>query len=178
MAATMRVGDYIKDAIAIYKANFIPLLLGAFLGAVPGVQTNLLAQVLRYRANGQAITVGELFNFDNVIDKFLSTLFGSLLLLPTMSMPLLAEHPGLSFADSWKVGWTFGTKEVGGMLLLGLATMGAAFSGLLLCCVGAWLTIPLMLPIFALAYEDHRDAILKAATEAGVELPEASRYDP
>lgn len=177
MAVQMRIGDYIKGAVDVYKANLVPLLLGAFLAWVPGVQTNALAQVLRFRANGQAMTVGELFNFDNVVDKFLSSMFGSFLLLPTMSLPLLAEHPGLSFVDSWKVGWGFGTKEIGGMLLLVFAAMGASFSGLILCCIGVWFTIPLLLPIFALAYEDHREAVLTAATEAGVELPDAINYD-
>ena len=62
------------------------------------------------------------------------------------------------------------------MILLVLATFAVAFSGLIACCIGVWLTIPLMLPIFALAYEDHREAVLAAAKEAGIELPEATSY--
>jgi len=176
MAAEMQVGNYIKGGIEVYKANMVPLFVAAVLAWVPGVQTNATAQVLRFRANGQAMDIGGLFNFDNVVHKFLSSMLGGFPLIPILSMPLLAEHPGLSFVDSWKAGWAFGKNEIVGMLILVFATMAVSMSGLIACCVGIWITMPLMLPILAVAYEDHREAVLAAAKEAGIELPEATSY--
>jgi UPF0716 family protein affecting phage T7 exclusion len=176
MAEQKGVGDYIKGGVDIYKANFAPLFVASLLAWVPGVQTNALAQILRFRANGQSMDIGGLFDFENVVHKFLSSMLGVFPILPLHSMPLLAEHPGLSFVDSWKAGWAFGKNEIGGVIILLIAAVAVALSGLIGCCIGVVFTMPLLLPIMAVAYEDKREAILAAAKEAGIELPEATSY--
>lgn len=177
MAKDIQLGKYISEGLNVYKSNLVPLFVGGLLAIVPGVQTNAIAQVLRFRATGEPITIGELFDFENALDKFLISLVGGFPLLPILSAPLLAEHPGLSFVNAWKVGWAYGMTQVGGMILLALAASGVGLAGLVGCCIGVVATVPAIIPILAVAYEDLRDDVIAAATEAGIELPPAVVYE-
>ena len=178
MSAEIKIGRYLSEGINVYKSNFAPLFVSGILGIIPGVQLNALSQVLRFRATGQPMTVGELFDFDNVVNKFVIGLIGSFPFIPILSLPLLADHPGTSFADAWKGGWAFGKNDPVGLILLNVVAVGVALIGLIGCCVGVVFTVPLLLPILAVAYDDHREAIQAAAKDAGVELPPAAVYGP
>jgi hypothetical protein len=175
MAAEFRFGHYIREGITVYKHNFFPLFVGGLLGMVPGIQSNTITQIQRYRATGQAIEISGLFDFDNIANKWLSSILGTFLIIPAFSMVLLAERPGMSFVDSWKAGFAFGKTNIVGMILLALVGM-VAMVGLIGCCVGVIFTLPLIFPILTIAYEDHKDAVVAAATEAGIELPDAIDY--
>ena len=90
--------------------------------------------------------------------------------LPGMSAGLMAEYPKLSFIDAWKAGFTFGMKEPLGVILSVLICMMVAMSGMIACFVGIVVTVPLISPFLVVIYEDHREGVLEAAKEAGVEL--------
>ena len=177
MAAEIRVGNYISEGINVYKNNPVPLIVAGLTGIIPGVQINAISQVLRFKATGQNMSVGELFDFDNALNKFLIMLIGGFPLVPIMSVPLLADHPGMTFLDAWKSGWAFGKNEPVGMILLNFAAMTVSFLGIIACCVGIIFTAPLLIPILAVAYDDNREAVQSAAKDAGIELPAAAVYD-
>ncbi|MFN8012686.1 MAG: hypothetical protein U0P81_15050 [Holophagaceae bacterium] len=73
-------------------------------------------------------------------------------LLFTFAFPLLADR-GLAGLDAVKLSFRAAWANLGGLVVLALATFALTFLGLMLCYVGALLLMPLTLGVHWIAYE-------------------------
>lgn len=73
-------------------------------------------------------------------------------LLFTFAFPLIADR-GLAGMDAVKLSFRAAWANLGGLVVLALATFALTFLGLLLCYVGAFLVMPLTLGVHWIAYE-------------------------
>jgi len=175
MAAEFKYGDYVKEAIGVYKANLVPLLVGGICHGIPIanfiIMVNIQAAVLKYRKTGEAIQIGDLFDFDNAVDKLVVGLVHNLPLgITATAGPLITEYPKLGMGGALSAGWAFGSKNIAGMIIASLLLAVVGMLGMILCFVGIFLTIPIIDIGIALIYEDHREGVLAAAKEAGIEI--------
>ncbi|MBX3471750.1 MAG: hypothetical protein KF878_33255 [Planctomycetes bacterium] len=189
MAAQMKFGDYISGGLEVFKANVVPSVVAVLCMMIPFVNfligINYMAAVKAAKHEGKPIQIGDLFNFENAVDKivgpflvvFLMNIGSMILFVPGLIIgglfvfvgPILADRPGTSFIDAMKASLHFAKGNLVPCILLSLVVGIVTFVGMM-CCVGAFVTIPLGLGTAFLAYEDHKSAVQAAAAEGGVQL--------
>lgn len=183
MAAQMKYGDYIKGGWEIVKANLGAAIVATLcIGMIPFVgllvMVNFLAGVKAAKHEGKPIAIGDLFNFDNAVDKIVGPLVvgigfmfcfvpGALIYF---AIPILADKPGTPFMDAVKAGLAFGKANIVPMILLVFIMFFVGGLGAIACYVGMFITQPIALAGLYLAYEDHKSAVQAAAAEGGVQL--------
>ena len=183
MAVQMRYGDYIKGGWEIVKANLGASIVATLcIGLIPiaglVVLINFLAGVKAAKHQGKPIAIGDLFNFENAVDKIVGPLIvgvgfmccfvpGALMYF---ALPILADKPGTPFLSAVKGGLAFGKANLVPMILLVFILGLVGGLGSIACYVGMFITQPVALAAAFLAYEDHKAAVEAAAAEGGVQL--------
>ena len=175
------------------KQDLVPWLIlyvvfSVVISATGGLGLILLPNVFRATrkslAEGGAPEIGDLFNFDNLTDdlvgmllKSVADMIGSMLCgigaiatgVLFFWVPLLATENRYDGPGLMKASFAHAKGNFGEIFVFVLIAMVVNFIGLLLCCIGLFVTAPVTLVATALFYETNRDAILAAAEEAGVE---------
>ncbi|MCO5165026.1 MAG: hypothetical protein M9894_01495 [Planctomycetes bacterium] len=189
MAAQMRYGDYIKGGLDVFKANLVPSIVAVVCTMIPFVgllvMVNYMAGVKAAKHDGKPIQIGDLFNFENAVDKIVGPFLvmvlvqigASIFVIPGLIIgglfvfvsPILADRPGTNFLDAMKASLHFAKGNLVPCILLQLV-MGIVMMVGFMCCVGAFVTMPIALAGTFLAYEDHKSAVQAAAAEGGVQL--------
>jgi uncharacterized membrane protein len=193
MAVQMRYGDYIKGGFEIVKANLVPSIVFALLLGLPIVSlagpifmVNFLAAVKAAKHEGKPIQIGDLFNFENAVDKWVGPFIVAICIgignmcfvIPGILLagilyftaPILADKPGTPFLNAIKGAASFGKANMVPCVLLAFVLGLVAFLGVIGCGVGILITLPTSMAAGFLAYEDHRSAIEAAAADGGVQI--------
>lgn len=192
MAVQMRYGDYVKQAFDIVKANLVPSIVLVALPIIPLVGlvmpiflVNYLAAVKAAKNEGKSMELGDLFNFENAVDKWVGVFLvilinglasmcviggiitgGLFLFVPA----ILADKPGTPFMSAIKASFYFGKANLVPLILLSIVAGIVYFVGILACGLGVFITMPVAAASIYIAYEDHRSALEAAAAEGGVAL--------
>ncbi|MCW8138883.1 MAG: hypothetical protein KIT58_08260 [Planctomycetota bacterium] len=189
MAAQMKYGDYIKGGLEIFKANLVPSVVAVLCMMIPFVgllvMINYMAGVKAAKHEGKPIAIGDLFNFENAVDKIVGPFLvmvlvqigASIFFIPGLIVgglfvfvsPIIADRPGTNFLDAMKGSLHFAKANLVPCILLQLVIGLVMFAGFM-CCVGGFVTMPIALAASFLAYEDHKSAVQAAAAEGGVQL--------
>lgn len=154
-------------------------LLGIPVAVVQGVFViNWMRAVKGAKHEGKPIAIGDLLNFENVVDKVLGGLLwgvgfacccipGVLILFTPC---ILADRAGTSFLNAIKAALQFGKANLVPSLLLAIICMLVVYVGTIACLVGVFITGPIGMGALFLAYEEHKTAVEAAAAEGGVAL--------
>lgn len=154
-------------------------LLAIPVGLVQGVFViNWMKAVKAAKHEGKPIAIGDLLNFENVVDKVLTgILFGIGIMcccvpgcLLAFAPCLVADRPGTSFMNAVKASLAFGKQNIVPMILLTVICLVLGGIGSIACLVGMFITSPIGFGALYLAYEEHRSALEAAAAEGGVAL--------
>lgn len=185
MAVQMRFGDYVKDGFEIVKANLVPSVVFTLLLFIPIVSlggpiwiVNFMAAVKAAKHEGKPIQIGDLFNFENAVDKWVGPFIASLgfmcCIIPGMILAftpcIIADKPGTPFMSAVKAALSFGKANIVPMILLMLVAMVVIMIGEILCVVPVLVAFPVAQAAIFLAYEDHKAAVEAAAAEGGVQI--------
>jgi hypothetical protein len=193
MAVQMRYGDYIKGGLDIVKANIVPSIVLVLLMGLPIISlggpiwiVNYLAAVKRAKHEGKPIEIGDLFNFENAVDKWVGLFIvgvcvgigNMLFVIPGIiamglfyfTAPILADKPGTPFMSAIKGALAFGKGNLVPSIILAFVMGLVSFLGVIACFLGVFITLPMSLAGGYLAYEDHKAAVEAAAAADGVQL--------
>lgn len=160
-----RFVDAFLAALVMMGASLViivPVVLVLFFGAILGTAGIAAAgQHARGLEGGAAAGVCLLY-----VGLFAFIMLASILvnLLFTFAFPLIADR-GMPGFEAVKASIRAAWANLGGLLLLALATFALTFLGLLLCYVGAFLVMPLTLGAHWIAYE----RVFGLAREGGLE---------
>jgi len=184
--------DHFKAAWPIVKANLVGWLIFIFVLGIVNSVTGGLGVILMpnaYRAVRNAIvrqegpSVGDLFNFDNIMDDLVAVIvwiggisLGSLLCFvgaPVVAlllfwMPMLAAEGKFAALDAAKASLAHAKGNIGGILMFYIASMVVVFVAMLCCYLPVFLAAPVVFVAHWMYFESQRDAIYAAALEAGV----------
>jgi uncharacterized membrane protein len=178
----MKYGDYVKGGWDLVKPNLVPSIVATLCMCIPfvGIQVmiNYLKGIKEAKNSGKAIEIGSLFDFSNVVNNIVACFALGLAfeccLVPGavlfMIPALLADHPGTSFMDAIKGAMAFGKQNIVPMLLLAIVLGIVQSLGSIACFVGIFVTAPVSMAAYWLAYEDHKAAVHAAVAEAGITL--------
>jgi len=154
-----------------YNPGFIGTALVVAVGAVTWilvftVPTYAIQKGALAVADGRELTTAEIFNFDNFVPFFITSLvvsiiigilslicFGILGIVGWFLMffaPLHSTDTGASFMDSIKHSYETVTKNIGPMLIFVLLAWVAYFVGAILCGIGLLVAVPVV--IFGTVY--------------------------
>jgi uncharacterized membrane protein len=181
--------DHYKAAWPIVKANLVgwiifsivARLMSKFSFGILGV--NAIRATRAAIARQEAPSIGELFNFDNisgdavsVIVEMIGVLLGCLACLvgmPIMAflltwMPELAADNKFAGLDAAKASMHHVKRNIGAVLLFGIASMLVRLAGVAVCGVGVFVANPLNMVARALFYEANATDIMATAQAAGV----------
>lgn len=185
MAVQMRYGDYVKGGFEIVKANLVPSVVYALLLFIPIVSlggpiwtVNFMACVKAAKHEGKPIQIGDLFNFENAVDKWVGGFIMGLgfmcCIVPGMLLAfipaIIADKPGTPFMNAVKGALAFGKANIVPMIMLMLVAMVVIVIGEILCVVPVLVALPTAQAAIFLAYEDHKSAVEAAAAEGGVQI--------
>jgi uncharacterized membrane protein len=185
MAVQMNLGNYIKGGLEIVKANIVPSIVYALLMFIPVLNlggpiwlANFMAGVKAAKHDGKPMQIGDLFNFENAVDKWvggfcvgigfaLCFIPGMLLLFTT---PIIADKPGTPFINALKAAFNFGKANIVPMIMLAIAAAVVIIIGEILCIVPVLIAMPIAQAAIFLAYDEHKAAVAAAAAEGGVQI--------
>lgn len=205
-AHTFKYGDYIKGGISLVKANLIPSVVAGLGMAIPVLGATVMVNYMRglkaAKGGGKPIEIGALFKFDGLVPNFIAQVLWMLAycccsipgMLTCMTMPIMADKPGVQPVNAFKGALQFGLGNLVGVIVLMIAIgilsmipivplvvlqtvlvsitqsglIGLLFLPLFLA-VGLILG-PLATSIIWSAYDDARGAVEATAAEKGVSL--------
>lgn len=185
MAVELDYKSAIEEAFEVVKANLGPSLAVGVISIVPPltlaaplVVVNYLIAVKRARKEGRQIEFGDLFNTENLADKwvgaFLAGFAYALCFLPgalLMFTPsILADRPGTPFVRALKAAFAFGKANLAGCLMLSLVCVVLILVANIVCLLPVLFAVPTAHAAIFITYEEHHAAIEAAAAEAGVQL--------
>jgi uncharacterized membrane protein len=193
MAAEMRYGDYIKGGLDIVKANIVPSVVLMLLPIIPFVGlvmpifvVNYLAGVKAAKHQGKPIALGDLFNFENAVDKWVGLFIAGLCIgignmlfvIPGIIAAgffyfvpmILADKPGTPFMNAIKGSISFAKANAVPCILVAFIMGLVGALGMVACGIGMLITMPISLAAGYLCYEDHKAGIEAAAAQGGVQL--------
>lgn len=173
IAVVAQAGAFVFPPIGLVGLLALPLAL------VQGVFViNYMRAVKQAKNEAKPIAVGDILNFENVVDKVIGGLVwfigfacccipGVLILFTPC---ILADRPGTSFLNAIKAALAFGKANLVPSLILAVVCLLLGFAGSILCLVGLFITSPIGMGAIYLAYESHKTAVEAAAAEGGVAL--------
>jgi len=190
MAVEMKYGDYVKGGWDLIKSNLVPAIVtmvvmvvcciipvvGAFLAM--HFQVVFLKLLKENKESGKAIEIGQIFNFDNIVNNilamFIAGLFGICCFFPyglvIFTPCLLADRPGIGFMDAVKGAFAFGKQNILPSIILAAIMLVLLIVGEIALLIGVFITMPIWWGALWCAYLDQKAAIHAAAAEAGITL--------
>ena len=186
--------EHFKNAWETVKQDLVPWIIlyvvfSVVMSATGGLGLILLPNVFRVTrkslAGGVAPEIGDLFNFDFLTDDLVGMLLKSIAdMIGAMFcgigaiatgvlffwVPLLATENRYDGPGLMKASMAHAKGSFGDIFVFMLIAMVVNCLGLLVCCIGIFVTVPVTLVATVLFYEANRDAILAAADAAGVEV--------
>lgn len=182
MSIKLNFIHYLRNGLEFFKAQPLPSVVAALLTIVPIlgqiVLANLLRAALVFQREKRVLVVTDLFDFDRALDKFLTGLavgigFGLLFVpgcLVLFAPAILADRVGADAPSALRGAFSFSRRALLPSILLALFLGACAGVGSVALGVGVLVTLPIAVAALMTAYEEQRDAILRAAHEDGVSL--------
>ena len=191
--------DLVMGGLSIMKANLIPslilvgpafalIILGIILGFVSPMLSmvallgnlymltlwitlpNYLIGVRKFQETGQAMGIGDLLSFADIVPKIKAMVCGALgnmvFGLGSFALYLQLENPAASPVDCIKLGYKFGIKNLVPVIILGFI-LGFVGMGFLL---GAAIGMPIAICAHYLAYTIKKDELAALAAAEGINL--------
>lgn len=167
--------------IILYVVFSVVLSFTGGLGIL--LMPNLFRTVRKALAQGTAPEVGDLFNFDYLTDDLVGMLLKSIAdFIGSLAcgvgaivtgvlffwVPLIATENRYDGMGLMKASLAHAKGEFGAILVFLIIAMVVNFIGVMLCCIGIFVTAPVTFVAMVKFYEAHRDNILAAADAAGV----------
>jgi hypothetical protein len=185
MAVELDYKSAIEEAFDVVKANLGPSLAVGVISIVPPlslvaplVVVNFLVAVKQARKSGRPIEYGDLFNTENLADKWVGTFLAgfayTLCFFPGalfMFAPcILADRPGTPFVRALKAAFAFGKANLAGCLMLSVVCVVLILLAQVVCLLPVLFALPTAHAAIFIVYEEHHTEVEAAAAEAGVQL--------
>ena len=178
---TFQIGQAIGEAFSFYKSNILPsiawVILAVFMGCIPIVNlivplmgVNFYSCVRNFRATGQKMAWGELFNFSHALDKIIGPIVVGILIaigyfclvIPGIILTCMwaftpciqGDNPEFSFFKAMKASKSMAKGNYMKIFLMIIISVVIAFLGILFLGVGALVTVPVAHVALYCAY-DH-----------------------
>ena len=177
---TFQIGKAIGEAFSFYKANILPsiawLILAIIMGCIPIINlivplmgVNFYTCVRNFRATGQKMSLGELFDFSHILDKIVGPIVVGIfiaigyfcLVIPGIILTCMwaftpciqGDNAELSFFKAMKESKRLAKGNYIKIFLLVIILAVFAFLGFILLGVGALVTIPVAHVALYCAYD-------------------------
>jgi hypothetical protein len=177
---TFQIGQAIGEAFSFYKSNILPsiawLILVIIMGWIPVVNliiplmgVNFYTCVRNFRATGQKMSLGELFDFSRALDKIIGPIVVGIfiaigyfcLVIPGIILTCMwaftpciqGDQPELSFFKAMKESKRYAKGNYIKIFLLVIILAIFAFLGFILLGIGALVTVPVAHVALYCAYD-------------------------
>ena len=184
-SGTFQIGQALSEAFSFFKDNMIGsmawLIMAILIGAIPLANlivplmgVNFYTCVRNYRESGQKMSFGELFNFDDALDKIIGPIVVGILIaagficliIPGIILTLMwsftpciqGDRAELSFIQAMKESKRVANGNYIKIFLLLIILVILAFSGFLLLGIGALVTLPVAHIALYCAYDQCKDS--------------------
>ncbi len=146
--------------------------------AMPLMVANYMAGVKQYQETGQTFGIGALFNFQDIVPRYLTMFLVGITgiccgippIFLSFALPIVIDNPSVGPVNAIKGVIPWVKKNLVAQLLVSIVLGVVAGLGGILCGVGLAFTYPAMCAAFYLAYSLKRDEIRAAAAAEGIQL--------